>query len=277
MAVGERLSPPDKLKQEHTTIRDVGRWYDKIMYIPESDKRYGGSDFWNYGYWEPATRTLSEACQNLMERLLAFIPKKEGTILDVACGKGATTRHLLNYYRPEDVVGINISKKQLETCKINAPGCKFLLMDATELAFKDNCFDNIICVEAALHFNTREEFLRQALRILKPRGRLVLSDVLRTTNINQASPLIPAKNYVRTPAEYRAICLRAGFEQVQILDRTRQCWGEFYRHSVLYLRNKLVHGGINELTFRQRMGSLAEKRATIGYYVLVSASKAELH
>ena len=37
---------------------------------------------------------------------MAFVPEKNGTILDVACGKGATTRYLLKYYTPENVTGI---------------------------------------------------------------------------------------------------------------------------------------------------------------------------
>ena len=48
-----------------------------------------------------------------MEKLLAFIPSKQGNILDIACGLGATTRHLLGYYPPEHVVGINVSDVQL--------------------------------------------------------------------------------------------------------------------------------------------------------------------
>ena len=40
-------------------------------------------------------------------------------------------------------------------------------MDATELDFRDNSFDSIICVEAAFHFDTREKFVREAYRVLK--------------------------------------------------------------------------------------------------------------
>ena len=160
-------------------VTAINDHYDKVMFSPVARKRYGGSDFHNNGYWDHATETPREACENLMEKLLAFVPKKKGTILDVACGKGATTRYLLKYYNPRDVTGINISEKQLDRCRVNAPGCNFFLMNATELAFPDESFDNIVCVEAAFHFNTREKFLHAASHMLKPGGRLVLSDILR--------------------------------------------------------------------------------------------------
>jgi len=98
------------------------------------------NEFTNYGYWGETTRNEVEACQNLMEKLLAFLPKKD----------------LLRYFKSENVTGINISEKQLARCRENAPGCTFLLMSATELKFADESFDNISCVEAAFHFVTRE-------------------------------------------------------------------------------------------------------------------------
>ena len=33
-------------------------------------------------------------------------------------------------------------------------------MSATDLQFPDNTFDTILCVEAAFHFNTREQFVQ---------------------------------------------------------------------------------------------------------------------
>lgn len=89
-------------------IAAINGWYDRRMFGP----KLIANDFSNWGYWTQSTRNHKEACENLMERLLTFIPRKEGKILDVACGKGATTRHLLKYYRYQDVTGINISEKQ---------------------------------------------------------------------------------------------------------------------------------------------------------------------
>jgi MPBQ/MSBQ methyltransferase len=80
-------------------VTTINRCYDKIMFTPGAHQRYGGSDFHNFGYWDQATTTQREACENLMEELLAFIPEKEGAILDVACGKGGTSRYLLKYYK----------------------------------------------------------------------------------------------------------------------------------------------------------------------------------
>src|SRR5688572_19806155 len=108
----------------------INQVYDQVMYDDLYREYWGHSDFVNFGYWEPGTREQKEACEALMEKLLAFIPEKKGTILDAACGKGATTRHLLKYYAPEAVTGINISEKQLETARGNAPGCRFILMNA---------------------------------------------------------------------------------------------------------------------------------------------------
>src|SRR5262249_52266854 len=87
----------------------LNRWYDKRMYRPLAEERYAGSDFFNYGYWRKDTRTQKEASENLMQMLLSGISRKTGTILDVACGRGGTTRFLLRDYPPENITGINIS------------------------------------------------------------------------------------------------------------------------------------------------------------------------
>ncbi len=226
-------------------------------------------DFWNFGYWLDGTRNQREAGENLMERLLAFVPKKRGKILDVACGKGATTRHLLKYYRPEQVTGINISEKQLQICRENAPGCTFIKMDATELKFPEASFDNMICVEAAVHFKTREKFLRAARRVLKPGGRLVMSDAL----LSVWSPSQPAENYLAGPAEYERMCRRAGFADVKVLDATEQCWGGLSRNIMRHVREKLRAGEIGLRDFYRGMSWVRRTDFSLRHYVLVSCTR----
>jgi ubiquinone/menaquinone biosynthesis C-methylase UbiE len=208
-----------------------------------------------------------------MEKLLAFIPGRQGSILDVACGTGATTRYLTRYYPPQKITGINISEKQLQRAKINAPGCNFLLMDATHLLFEDNSFDSVICVEAAFHFCTRRRFLQEAHRVLRPGGYLVLSDILFRPGAEDLAPMLHLQNWIASPAAYGELLRKSGFQQVRIIDATEESWRRFDRYNFDYVLKKLQSKEINWKTFETFMARRAEKKAAVTYYVLASGRK----
>jgi len=269
--------PADNHLDSQRGADDLNRRYDEWMYTPLAQEYYGGSDFFNFGYWTAETRDQRQASENLMERLLGFLPKKGNTILDVACGKGATTRHLLKYYEPSRITGINISEKQLAKCRANAPGCRFLVMDATRLRFPDESFDTVICVEAALHFNTREQFVQEAFRVLRPRGHLLMSDILMRPGAESWEPLLHRENYVSDVAQYQSIFRRTGFAPVVIEDATERCAEPYFRHIAAYLRRSLASGALDWPTFSREMTYNLWIMDAMTFYVLVCARKPVRH
>lgn len=253
-----------------TTTDGVAEAYGRLAEIDFFGDFYDHSDYLNFGYRVDGEKTQREACDALVDALLACIPFKTGRILDVACGKGATTRRLLEHYAPSRVTAINITAEHLERARDNAPGVRLREMDATDLDFPDASFDALICVEAAFHFRTRGRFLLEAVRVLKPGGRLVLSDML----LPAWSPIQPPENYVEDPSEYERQCLGAGFEDAWVADAREECWGGI-RDALE--RDTLERARDGDLPWRDAqaiLGWLRRGEAAIRHYVLGCCLKA---
>ena len=261
------------MKSIESGIQEVGKRYDDLAYKDSQNEYYQYSDFLNFGYWDEHTANQGQACENLVEKLLDFIPIKKGTILDVACGKGATTHYFLKYFLAQNVTGINISEKQLETASLKSSGCTFFKMNATALKFEDNTFDNIICVEAAFHFNTREIFFKEANRVLKPGGYLVLSDILMTQEADRRRKYRIEKNYVKDLKEYDNILNRSGFQEVKVVDATEPCWKGHFLNVVCFFNQKFFSKEIDQTELKARLELTYRRVPDTMYYILVAARK----
>lgn len=207
---------------------------------------FHGKGFANYGYWDETTRTGEEANNNLVDKVVSLIPEVGSTVLEVGCGHGGCTKRLLNYYPSSNITAINIAQDQLTRAKLLAPGCQFLKMDAAQLTFKDATFDNVISIEAALHFNTRERFLAEAYRVLKPGGWIALSDTLyrRPSKGNERSfpavlctytENVPFANLC-TYADYVELFRKIGFDRPTVIRARKRTWGTFRVQALSHIR-----------------------------------------
>ncbi|HEY6621165.1 MAG TPA: methyltransferase domain-containing protein [Steroidobacteraceae bacterium] len=197
------------------------------------------------GYWDapppltaPCDRREFEAAQARLTDVLIGLAELRGglSVLDVGCGFGGTLEALARW--PDmRLTGVNVDRRQLDICRaLSGDGATLSLVmaDACALPFRPSIFDRVFCVEAMFHFRSREVFLREAAKLLRNDGRLVISDILlRRPGEGSTLSTATIENALRDeygpwPSlwldadEILALARQAGLEPERIIDATRQ-------------------------------------------------------
>ncbi|CAJ0555061.1 Ff.00g051260.m01.CDS01 [Fusarium sp. VM40] len=172
----------------------------------------------HHGYWptpeSESTQTKEEAQANLIQLLLdtSKLPSNS-TVLDVGCGIGGTSRYLASKYGCS-VTGITISSKQVEIAnrltktavedqasskptsdqgatRLGEGRVKFLELDAEKMGDffngQQGSFDAVWISEALSHFPNKALFFENAMKVLKPGGKLVLADWFKAEDLDDTT------------------------------------------------------------------------------------------
>ncbi|KAI8060835.1 S-adenosyl-L-methionine-dependent methyltransferase [Gongronella butleri] len=257
-------------------VRDVFLYAHAVIAVvlynwpPPVEGTYGLRHFWlnlhaprslwcNMGYWplDPAATPTSfaHACEHLVRMVIDPMEIQPGqAVLDVAYGCGDSCFYIADHYKAR-VTGITNEQQQWQVSmdRLHAlpePQQRLVQLkqgSATALAATlgkgaDASFDRVVCVDAAYHFETREQFLQQAAQQLVPRGRIGLYDLVLGKDqvaawwwrVLARIVDIPVANWIDKD-EYEAQLLNAGFKDVVITP----------------LNPELVFGGIANHCFHQ--------------------------
>ncbi len=127
-----------------------------------------------------------------MNRALAKIAKisSKDKVLDCGCGIGGSTIWLAKEIKA-NLTGININKMQIKMarCLIKENNVKGFVRvvndDYIKTRFQPKTFDVVWGLESICYAYDKKQFLKEAKRILKENGRIIIADgFLKTKNLN---------------------------------------------------------------------------------------------
>ncbi len=166
----------------------------------------------------------------LAERIAALAPR---SVLELACGTGRLTRHLLRRLPAGTrVVATDINPSMLDFAANTVGGSvTWEAVDAVRLPYPDMSFDLVVAQFGVMFYSDRLEAYREALRVLKPGGRLLFTcwnnieenPAARLTQdvVERFFPVDPPAFYTIPFAYNESMLIReevltAGFDRVQL-------------------------------------------------------------
>jgi ubiquinone/menaquinone biosynthesis C-methylase UbiE len=193
----------------------------------------------NYGYASGPGQSLEDRQEQLCREVFRLAEiRPDDVVVDVGFGSGEQDFLLARHHRFRRLVGFNIAPHQVNYANRRAAACGL----ARRLVFHTapaedmrplpaSVADKVLAIECAFYFD-RPRFYREAARVLRPGGRLVLADIT----------LGPGLSFlVEHPTRFQ----RAG-----TLDRNRREWEPYFRTVLIRQINHRTRSGAQQSVFR---------------------------
>lgn len=195
-----------------------------------------------YRWWAPHydgfriswRKIMAEGIEGYLEKeILARFLFRQARILDLGCGTGANLERLLRLNLPfAEYVGMDLTEEMLEIARRKAQGLtnvKFFQGDIHNLPFTEEEFDLVISTWVFEHLAQPERAAREALRVLKKGGRVVLLFsslpsfplrlVIRPIELFLRMKCLAREQYLAFPDLQLVRSFAAGFETLVVLGK----------------------------------------------------------
>jgi ubiquinone/menaquinone biosynthesis C-methylase UbiE len=157
--------------------------------------------------YDPITKRILLPSEDfLRDETAKAIPSAAKTILDLGCGTGTATRAIATAHPEAAVTGVDLSPYMIAAAELKAvhlANVKFIHANAEQLPFDDNSVD---AVSASLLFHEMptaagHAVIREAYRVLKPGGALVIFDGAQSNSVAKVGGTISSSLFLEPYAE----------------------------------------------------------------------------
>ena len=207
-----------------------------VDYYTESENAY--KDSWDlnnslaihYGYWDDRVKSFPQSLLRMNEVMMeAADIKLSDKVLDAGCGIGGSSIFLAEKIGCH-VTGISLSEKQVNKAKELAikknveTKTDFKVMNYCATSFPNESFDIVWGCESICYADDKEQFIKEAWRLLKPGGRVVVADGFVTDFKNNDHSTIRnwldgwQVNYLESPERFQQFMRSAGFKNISFSD-----------------------------------------------------------
>lgn len=199
------------------------------------------------GYWDETTHTLQQAL-NRENEVLAGLAQIQSSdfVLDIGCGVGGSAIFLAKAFGCK-VKGIDLGESLIRAARKYAEEAKvktlteFEVMDYNSTTFPECSFDVVWAIESVCHAEDKERFIKEAWRLLKSKGRLIIAD---------------------------GFCVREDYDEMEkkMLSRTQQYFGISSYVSVDKFKRSLGECGFTDIYTKDISGHILPSGRRLYYY-----------
>ena len=173
------VESPQDLRSPEQLRSGIANFYDRSSKLWE--RMWG--EHMHHGYYPNGEKKNHVQAQvDMIDGVLAWAgvdEKKPASVLDVGCGIGGSTRHIVRKYGCTGQ-GITLSPvqagraQQLSDEQGLGDKLGFQVADALRMPFADNSFDLVWSLESGEHMPDKRQFVSELTRVVKPGGRVII-------------------------------------------------------------------------------------------------------
>jgi ubiquinone/menaquinone biosynthesis C-methylase UbiE len=114
---------------------------------------------------------IDNSDRRIAEKIFQFVDLKNKQVLEVGCGNGRITSLLVG--KSDKLIAIDPNIGKIKEARNQVISADFRIGSGDDLDFPDECFD-VVIFTLSLHHQNSQAALREATRVLKNRGEILV-------------------------------------------------------------------------------------------------------